>query len=114
MAADRMRFVPGMLAIMSATIVGVAICATVVLVEVFQADKHPGATMSAIAERVGLLQLLTVQVIVVSVFVLRVLELLDADLMVSVPSGIGGYVLGNLSRPQSRGERDQSRPTTST
>jgi len=99
MTSERIAFALYLNLIMAASVLGLAVCATVVARIAFQrTEKGAARTLSLMIQRAGLLQLLTVQVVVMSVLTLRIVDALGADATVSVISGIAGYVLGNLAR----------------
>jgi hypothetical protein len=104
---DRMTFVMGLLTIALAVI---AICGTVVAVIVFRKADHSAARIfGQFMNRAGMLQMLTVATIVQTVLVLRIFDGLSADATISVLSGIAGYVLGGLTKPQEVGREQERR-----
>jgi hypothetical protein len=85
--------------IMAFSLVSLAVCATAVARTAFERTETGAATtLSQMVSRAGLLQLLTVQMVVMTILTLRILDLIGPDAAVSVISGVAGYVLGNLSR----------------
>ena len=98
---DRMTFVLEMLAVLTVAIAVIAICGTVVAVAAFRKVDHGAArTLRQLLQPATLLQMLTVATIIQTVLVLRVFDGLSADATISVLSGIAGYVLGGLMKPQ--------------
>jgi hypothetical protein len=60
---------------------------------------------------VGLLQFLTVQIVVMAVFTLRIVDAIPPDGTLAVISGVVGYILGNLTRKgttEDKGERKET------
>ena len=83
------------------------ICLTVVG---WAAFRRQGAAVAGpigeMVQRIGAVQLftqlLTVQAIVMSVLILRIVDGLGAEATVSILSGIAGYVLGGVGRGSDR------------
>ena len=107
MTPDRMTFVLELMAIFGATISVITICGTVVARVAFNKTEGDAARSLAIMlNHAGGLQTLTVLVIGMSAFLLRLLDQISADAAVSALTGIAGFVLGGFTRRQgSIGER---------
>ncbi|WP_132534378.1 hypothetical protein [Rhizobium sp. PP-F2F-G48] len=77
--------------------------ATVVITFAFYKTKAGGAvTLSNMIERAGTLQMITVIVIVVGACILATVGRIQSEGIVSILSGIAGYVLGNATRSHDR------------
>jgi len=110
MTPERLDIALKLMYLMTTAIAVITISAAVVVaIAVWRTERGALRTLSMMAQRFGILQLLTVQVIVTSAFLLCLLGLLGAEATVSILSGIAGYVLGNLSRTRSEPERDPER-----
>jgi hypothetical protein len=98
---DREHFA---LVIVGLVIAGLAVISISVTVILWGAFRREGAVgpISEMMQHVGvpqlLTQLLTVQAIVMSVLILRIIDGLGPEAAVSILSGIAGYVLGGVSR----------------
>lgn len=91
-------FVLKLMVVFSVVVVAALICATILGVSAFRkTEKGAGRTFSELFRRAGLLQLMTVVVIVISVLILTTLGKADQGAF-TVLSGIAGYVLGGLPR----------------
>lgn len=111
---DRMTFLLELMGLLTIAIVVLAICATVVAVTALRKTEHGAARiLGLVADRAGFLQILTVASIIQTVLVLRVFEALSADATISVLSGIAGYVLGGLTRPQQSGRAPEDQRSIS-
>jgi hypothetical protein len=71
---------------------------------VWRLDKESVKFLTEVSGRYLSVQLITVQAVVLSVFVLGFLGNLPQDAIVAILSGIAGYVLGGVDGP-SRAER---------
>jgi hypothetical protein len=101
MTSERITFVLYLNLIMAVSLVALAICASIVARAAFdRTEKGAARTLSLMIQRAGLLQLMTVQIVVMSVLTLRIVDVIGADATVSIISGIAGYVLGNLARKE--------------
>lgn len=108
MAPDRMTFALELMGLMTFAVCVIAICATIIARAAFaKTDKGGGKTLSMIFQRAGAVQLLTVQTIVMSILILRIVDAISADATISALTGIGGYVLGNFGR-RDKGEKEES------
>jgi hypothetical protein len=106
-----MTFALVLMGLMNCGIVVLAICGAVIAKAAFQKTERGAArALSQMIERAGVLQLLTVQVIVMSVVTLRIIDGLSADATVSILSGIAGYVLGGLSQTRGASSQEPARP----
>ena len=84
-----------------ATICLVVICTGLTIVggiAFYRASAGQDKTFSLLIQRAGALQLVTVLTIVVGACLLTVLGKISSEGIVSILSGIAGYVLGGLSR----------------
>jgi hypothetical protein len=112
MTPERMTLALQLMGLLTIAVCVIAVCGTVVATAALRkTEKRAFESLSSILTRAGAVQLLTVQVIVVSTFVLRLLDSLSADATVSVLSGIAGYVLGNYTRtspPPGRAEPNEA------
>jgi hypothetical protein len=110
----RTTFVLELMVVMTVAI-AVGACGVIIAFAAFRRAEGGAAAriLGSMVNRTGLLQLLTVVVIVHSVLILRVFEGLSADATVSVLSGIAGYVLGGLTGAQAVSGHDQDRPAIS-
>jgi|HubBroStandDraft_2_1064218.scaffolds.fasta_scaffold1235718_1 hypothetical protein len=107
---DRMTFVLELMGLLTIALAVIAICGTVVAVIVFRKADHSAARIfGQLMNRAGMLQMLTVATIVQTVLVLRIFDGLSADATISVLSGIAGYVLGGLTKPQEVGREQERR-----
>lgn len=107
MDAATVDFVLKLMALFGGVVAVAIICATVLGVAAFKRTQHGAArTFSELFRRAGLLQLLTVLVIVVSVLVLAILGKTDEGAL-TVLSGIAGYVLGGLPRSTANARREE-------
>jgi hypothetical protein len=64
----------------------------------YRAERGQAKTFSLLMQRAGALQLIAVLTIVVGACLLTVLGRISSDGIVSILSGIAGYVLGGLSK----------------
>ncbi|MDW9668089.1 hypothetical protein [Sinorhizobium meliloti] len=79
--------------------------ATVVMSFAFYRTSGGGAaTLVRLIERAGVLQMLTVLVIVVGAGILTTIGKISAEGIISILSGIAGYVLGNSQRSRAPAE----------
>jgi len=100
---DHERFALVIVGLVMAGLVVIVICLTVVG---WAAFRRQGAAVagpiSEMVQRIGAVQLftqlLTVQAIVMSVLILRIIDGLGAEATVSILSGIAGYVLDGVGR----------------
>ncbi len=108
MTPDRMTFALELNALMTLAICVIAICGSIVASIAFRKTERGAArTLSLMIERAGVLQLLAVQVIIMSVLTLRIVDSLSADATISIFSGVAGYVLGNFGRGSQPEGRDR-------
>jgi len=99
--ADRMAFVLELMALFGITIVILAICGAAIAIAALQKTEHlANRALPLLIHRAGFLQILTVVVIVETVFVLRLFDGISSESTISVLSGIAGYVLGGITSPQ--------------
>ena len=102
-AHDRAIFALELMGLMARTVIVVAVCLTVVAWAAFRREGGGAAgPLARMVQRIGALQLLTVQVIVMTVLVLRIIDNLSPEATVSILSGIAGYVLGGVGRDGDR------------
>jgi hypothetical protein len=115
MTSERITLVFDLMAMLTVIAVVHAICATIIIRIVFRGTETDAASMFIrLVEKAGLLQMMVVVLIIISVFVLRLLDIVGADATVSVFSGIAGYVLGGLPRLQlNRSGNEQNLPQPS-
>ena len=114
MMNENMLFALYLMMVLGAVIVVLAICGTAVCVLSARTSSHdPGTALGNILDRLNILHILTVVVVIMSVFILTIIERLNADAAVSVLSGIVGYVLGGIARPQRAGTRGAEDPPIS-
>ena len=103
---ERMMLALELTGLMALTVMVLAVCATIVAWVAFRREGGAVAgPLSQMVGRIGALQLLTVQVIVTSVLILRIIDELNAEATVSVLSGIAGYVLGGIGRSGDRADQ---------
>jgi hypothetical protein len=107
------RFALVILGLVMGGLVVISICLAVVGWAAFRRQGAAGP-ISEMVQRVGapqlLTQLLTVQAIVMSVLILRIIDDLSAEATVPILSGIAGYVLGGISRGSDRAPQGESPP----
>jgi hypothetical protein len=115
MTPERMTFVLQLMAIFAATIVAISICSAVVAKQALsKVDKDAAGSLVALVNGAGGLQMVTVLVIGMSAFLLRLLDQISADAAVSALTGIAGFVLGGFTRQHPKPERDDQAPGNST
>jgi hypothetical protein len=78
---------------------------TVIVFAFYRTRSGGAATLANMIERAGTLQMITVIVIVVGACILATVGRIKSEGIVSILSGIAGYVLGNASRPGDHGPR---------
>lgn len=104
MSAERIALALELNILMAVALVAIAICGTVVARKAFdKTEKGAARSLSLMVQRAGVLQLMTVQTIVMTIITLRILDLLGAEATVTVLSGIAGYVLGGLNQRAATG-----------
>lgn len=92
------------MALFGGVIAVLGICATIVVCVAFQKTHTSAAQLlRLLVDRPGTLEMLTVVVIGVSIFLLRILELIGPDAAVSALTGLGGVCPWGLAR----GAREQ-------
>ncbi|MFA1627620.1 hypothetical protein ACDY96_34320 [Rhizobium mongolense] len=96
------------IALYSTIVVGMVIAGvTVVMSFAFYRTTSGGAaSMVHLIERAGVLQMITVLVIVVGAGILATIGKVSAEGIISILSGIAGYVLGNSQRSRERAKRE--------
>jgi hypothetical protein len=72
--------------------------------------KGTAESFGTILQRANIVQMLTVVTIIMAAFVLRVVDKIDSEAVVSILSGIAGYVLGAASRTQLGGSGAEHLP----
>ncbi|WP_377295993.1 hypothetical protein [Rhizobium sp. SGZ-381] len=71
----------------------------VIALALYRTQSGGAAVLARMIERAGTLQMITVIVIVVGACILATVGRIKSEGIVSILSGIAGYVLGNSSRP---------------
>jgi hypothetical protein len=76
----------------------------------WRTEKGSARTFSLLFERANVIQMLAVLLIILAATGLRIMDKIGAEALVSLLSGIAGYVLGGVSRSQrsTREEEPQS------
>lgn len=101
MTPERIRFALELMGLMTFAVVVLAVCGAYVAKTAFKKTEEGGVkTLAVIVQRAGWLQLLTVQVVVMTMLILCVVGVVSGDSAVTLLSGIVGYVLGGYSRGQ--------------
>ena len=72
----------------------------------WRTQQGAAKTFSLLLQRANALQMLAVLLIILAAFALRILELINAEGVVSLLSGIAGYVLGGTGRTK-QGEEEK-------
>lgn len=72
------------------------------VIAVWRAGKDSALEFFKMFERLQVLQLLTVMLVIASATVLALLGILDSNGITGILSGVAGYVLGGLNRPNAR------------
>jgi hypothetical protein len=62
--------------------------------------KGTGESFGTILQRANIVQMLTIVTIIIAACTLRVVDKIDSEAVVSILSGIAGYVLGGTGRSQ--------------
>ena len=73
------------------------------LVAVWRAGHRGEQAYFHMIERLQVLQLVTVMLVIASATVLALLGIIDANGIIGILSGVGGYVLGGLNRAPATG-----------
>lgn len=80
-------------------VIAIAIGATIVgSIAFWRTEKGGARTFSLLLQRANALQMLTVMLIVVAACALRILDSINSEAVVSLLSGVAGFVLGGTSR----------------
>jgi hypothetical protein len=73
----------------------------------WKTEKDPAASFSLLIQRANITQMLAVVMIIMAAVGLRLLDKINAEAVVSLLSGIAGYVLGGVNRGQQSLKDDQ-------
>ena len=66
----------------------------------WKSDKGAARTFSILVQRANVVQMLAVVLIILAACGLRIMDKINAEAVVSILSGVAGYVLGGSSRSQ--------------
>ncbi|MBO9168359.1 hypothetical protein [Rhizobium sp. L245/93] len=80
---------------------------TIVMVVAFYKSGNGPSILAKLIVRAGTLQMITVIVIVVGACILATIGRISPEGIVSILSGIAGYVLGNSTRPREGLPKDE-------
>jgi phosphatidylglycerophosphate synthase len=97
-----------------ATLMVIAITAGTTIVGAiafWRAESGQAETFSVLLERANALQMLAVILIIVAAVVLRLTNAIGAEAVVSILSGVAGYVLGRVKSKPSGRDRIDPQPT---
>jgi uncharacterized membrane protein len=89
-------------------VVSIVLCTTIVgAIAFWKSEKEQAQTFSFLLQRANALQMLTVILIIVAAVVLRATNGINAEAVVSILSGIAGYVLGGIkwNQKEEKGEK---------
>lgn len=86
-------------------VVVVSVCATIIGgIAFWKTEKGGAKTFSLLVQRASAIQMATVVLIILGACSLRMLNLISSEAVVSILSGVAGYVLGGVSRSSAKND----------
>lgn len=83
----------------------IVVCLTIIgSIAFYKTEKGSAKTFSLLLQRSSALQMVTVILIILSAVCLRILNLIESNAIVSILSGISGYVLGSTNHSKQGSE----------